>query len=417
MPSSPDGATAPRIAYLTGEYPAVSHTFILREVEALRRLGLNVSTCSIRRTGPEHRRGPAEQAAAAGTFYVIAAAKRPAALLGALAWALGRPGALGRAAALAWRTAPPGPRAHLWQLFYLVEAMVLGRHLTRIGAAHLHNHFANSSCSVAMLASELSGVPFSLTLHGPSIFFEVHHWRIDEKVARARFTACISHFCRSQGMIFAAPEHWDRMRIVHCGVDPDRYDAPRAGAAGKRILFVGRLAAVKGVLVLLEAFARVRAAHGDAHLTLVGDGAERPALEARVAELGLGDAVRFAGYLNQDEVAAELARADLFALPSFAEGVPVVLMEAMAARLPVLATRIAGIGELVEEGVSGRLVPPGDPDAFAAALDALLSDPEGRVAMGEAGRAKVVAAFHVDREAETLKGLIEGAAAGAPRAV
>ena len=141
-------------------------------------------------------------------------------------------------------------------------------------------------------------------------------------------------------MIFADPRHWPKMRIVHCGVDPARYDTARQ-TPGKGLLFVGRLAAVKGVAVLLEAFARVLEAHPDARLTLVGDGGERAGLETSARALGCGGAVRFAGYLSQDEVAAELAAADLFVLPWFAEGVPVVLMEAMASRLPVVATRIA----------------------------------------------------------------------------
>jgi glycosyltransferase involved in cell wall biosynthesis len=421
------------VAYLTGEYPAVSHTFILREVEALRRQGLDVRTCSVRRTAPHHHRGPAEREAAASTFYVIAAARRPGTLLAALGAALARPGRLARATALAWRTRAPGLRAATWQLFYLVEAAVLARHLREEGVGHLHNHFANSSCSVAMLASEISGIPFSFTMHGPSIFFEAGQWRIDEKVARARFVACISHFCRSQGMIFADPAHWERMRIIHCGVEPDRYGAgrssrgtstadPSAGGApaeggaegaGPTILFVGRLAAVKGVPVLLEAFARLGARHPGARLVLVGDGPERAAIEARAAALGCAGRVRFRGYLNQDEVADELARADLFALPSFAEGVPVVLMEAMASRLPVVATRIAGIGELVEEGVSGRLVPPGDAEGLAGALDALLGDGALRARMGAAGRARVEAEFHVDREAAKLRALIADGADGA----
>jgi glycosyltransferase involved in cell wall biosynthesis len=397
-----------RIAYLTGEYPAVSHTFILREVEALRARGRDIVTCSIRRTASEHHRGPAEKAAAATTFYVLAAATRPLTLLRAKLAALRTPGRFLRALGLAIRTSPPGPSALLWQMFYLAEALVLARHLRAEGVTHLHNHFGNSSCSVAMLTSAVSGIPFSYTMHGPAIFFEIRNWRIDEKIARARFVACISNFCRSQGMIFSAPEHWPKMRIVHCGVDPARYDTGR-GAPGRRLLFVGRLAAVKGVAVLLEAFARVLAADNGARLTLVGDGVERPALEARARELGLGDAVEFVGYRSQDEVADELARADLFVLPSFAEGVPVVLMEAMAARLPVVASRIAGIPELVTEA-SGRLVPPGDPEALADAIAALLADPDLRREMGAAGRAHVMAEFNQATEAARLDALLSGTA-------
>ncbi|MEM7645214.1 MAG: glycosyltransferase family 4 protein [Pseudomonadota bacterium] len=402
-------ATAP-VAYLTGEYPAVSHTFILREVEALRALGRTVLTCSVRRTGPEHLRGPAERQAAETTFHVLEAAKRPATLLAAIGGALSQPGRLLSTLALAWRTCPPGWKATLWQAFYLVEALVLARHLKATGAVRLHNHFAMASSSVAMLTSSLTGIPYSFTLHGPADFLETTRWRLDVKIARADLVACISQFCRSQGMLFSDPAHWSKMRIVHCGVELDRYgpgDGPRDSA---RLLFVGRLAAVKGVRVLLDALAKLHANHPDATLTLVGDGPEREAIEVHAQELGLGEAVRFAGYLGQDEVAAELGRADLFVLPSFAEGVPVVLMEAMASRLPVVATRIAGIPELVEDGVSGRLVTPGDADALAGAVSELLSDPEGRTRMGAAGRETVAAAFDVAREAARLDRLFVEAA-------
>lgn len=398
-----------RIAYLTGEYPAVSHTFILREVDALRARGIAVETCSIRRTGEEHHRGPAEKEAARSTFYVIVAAKNPLLLVSAAFAALKTPGRFFDALGLAWRTRPPGLKAGLWQMFYFAEALVLAKHLKARRVEHLHNHFGNSSCSVAMLTSAISGIPFSYTMHGPSIFFEPHWWRIDEKIARARFVACISHFCRSQGMIFADPDHWAKMRIIHCGVDPARYDGDPGKEPGKRLLFVGRLAAVKGVLVLLDAFAKVLEKHPDAHLTLVGDGGERAKIEARARTLGLVEAVRFAGYLSQDEVADELALADLFVF-SFAEGVPVVLMEAMAARVPVVATRIAGISELVEDGVSGRLASPGDTPALAETISNLLDDPKLRVRMGDAGRAKIEAEFDLASEATRLAALIAGTA-------
>lgn len=395
-----------RIAYLTGEYPAVSHTFILREVLALRERGLEVLTCSVRRTGPEHHRGPDEKRAAQTTFCILDAARRPATLLAALGWALARPAALGRTLRLALATRPAGLKATIWQIFYLVEAMILARHLDRQKVDGLHNHFAMASSSVAMLASQLSGIPYSFTLHGPADFWDTGRWRLDEKIARARFVACISHFCRSQGMLFSDPAHWDRLHIVHCGVDPSRYAPDPDRQPGREVLFIGRLAAAKGVPVLLEAFARAHDRYPDARLTLIGDGPARATLEARAAQLGLGDAVRFTGYLSQDEVAGHLARTDLFALPSFAEGVPVVLMEAMASAVPVLATRIAGIPELVEDGISGRLVPPGDIDSFAQAMIEMLEDPARSAGLGLAGARTVQTEFDVRQEAGKLARLL-----------
>lgn len=394
-----------RIAYLTGEYPAVSHTFILREVLALRALGHDVRTCSIRRTGPEHHRGPDEKAAAETTFYVLDAAKNPAQLLSALGWALARPGRFWQTIRLALKTRPAGIKATVWQIFYLLEAMVLARHCTREGVTAIHNHFAMASSSVAMLASCLSGIPYSFTLHGPADFLDTGRWHLGEKIAQARFVACISHFCQSQGMLFSDARHWPRLHIVHCGVEPDRY-APADRPAGHEVLFIGRLAAAKGAPVLLEAFARAHARYPDARLTLIGDGPARATLEARAAQLGLGDAVRFTGYLSQDEVAGHLARTDLFALPSFAEGVPVVLMEAMASAVPVLATRIAGIPELVEDGISGRLVPPGDIDSFAQAMIEMLEDPARSAGLGLAGARTVQTEFDVRQEAGKLARLL-----------
>jgi glycosyltransferase involved in cell wall biosynthesis len=401
------------VAYLTGEYPRATDTFIQREVAALRSYGLKIETCSIRRTGVEHHVGEQQRTEAARTFHVLEAAARPLTSLKAHLAALRHGARYLRALRLAWRTAPSGIKGHIYNLIYFAEAVVLAHHMRSRGVVHLHNHIAKSSCTVAMLASEVSGIPYSFTLHGPDIFFEPYHWRLDEKIARAAFVACISHFCRSQGMLFSAATHWARLHIVHCGVDPALYDAPR-GAVGKRLLFVGRLAAVKGVPVLFRALKQVMGDHPDLRLTLIGDGPERAALESEARAMGLSGVVDFAGYKGQIEVAQALRDTDILVLPSFAEGLPVVLMEALAARVPVLATRIAGVGELVEDGVSGRLVAPGDPLALEQALRALLdATPEARAAMGEAGRGRVVAEFDSVMEAGKLARLIATSAKGA----
>ena len=402
-----------RIAYLTGEYPRATDTFIQREVAALRARGLVVETCSIRRTGPEHHTGPEQRAEAADTFHVLESALSARGLIMAHLAACRRPGAWLRALRLAWRTSPGGIKAMIYQFIYLAEAAVLAEHMRARGLTHLHNHIAKSSCTVAMLMSEMSGIPYSFTLHGPDIFYEPYRWRLDEKIARARFVACISHFARSQAMAFSDPQHWHKLHIVHCGVDPARYDSP-ATPAPAQLLFVGRLAAVKGVPMLFDALRDLSKIHPALHLTLVGDGPERTALERRAREMGLTSRITFAGYKSQAEVADLLSRATALVLPSFAEGVPVVLMEAMAARVPVVTTRIAGVPELVEDGVSGLLVPPGDAHGLHVALGRLLFDAHLCRDMGEAGRARVLAEFTSDKEAAWLATLFEGYANGAP---
>lgn len=405
-----------KIAYLTGEYPRATDTFIQREVAQLRAQGFEVQTCSIRRTGVEHLVGPEQRAEAAGTFYVLAAAARPLRSLRAHWRALRHDfGGWWRGLRLAWRTSPGGVKATLYQLFYFAEAVVLADELRAQGVQHLHNHIAKASCTVAMLCREISGIPYSFTLHGPDIFFEPIRWRLDEKIARATFVACISDFCRSQGMVFSDPSHWHRMHIVHCGVQPGRYQPPET-RPGTRALFVGRLAAVKGIPVLFHAVQGLLPDIPGFHLTLVGDGPERKVLESMARKMGLAKNIHFLGYKSQNEVAQLLREHDLLVLPSFAEGVPVVLMEAMAAELPVVTTQIAGVPELVSDGVSGRLVPPGDADSLQAALAEVLGNPDRAATMGRAGRARVVDQFDIEKEAAWLGTLLRGYMQGTPPA-
>jgi glycosyltransferase involved in cell wall biosynthesis len=390
------------IAYLTGDYPKVSHTFILREIEAVRAAGIPVLTCSIRQPPASEFKGAEEQAARAETFYVISAAKNPLRLLAAHGRALSRsPGTWARTLALAIKMRSPGLKALIWQLFYFLEAGVLADHLTRNKVRHLHNHFGNSSCSVAVLAAELAGIPYSFTEHGPAIFFEVDRWSLPEKITRAKFVVAITHFCRSQLMLFSDPKHWSKIAIVHCGVTPKAYRRETEGN-GKRVAFVGRLDPVKGALLLIEAMATVLKTHPDATLTLAGDGPARAGAEARAADLGISGSIRFAGFMTQGQVASLLANSDMLVLPSFAEGLPVVYMEALASRIPVVASRVAGVQELVEDGVTGFTVPPGDVPTLANRMILLMDDPAKARAMGEAGRKAVEAEHDIRREVDWL---------------
>ncbi|MGQ0456806.1 MAG: glycosyltransferase family 4 protein [Hyphomicrobium sp.] len=422
MTDKPRPGFAGPIAYLTGEYPRATDTFIQREVMALRASGISVLTCSMRRTPPEHHVGNEQREEARQTFNVMPSTKSPIVSVGSHVRAfVGSPRRYLAAFALAMRTGSPGLRARMYQLIYFAEAVVLAVHLKKAGVVHLHNHIAMSSGSVAMIASAVSGIPHSFTMHGPDIFFEPQRWRLDEKIARATFVACISDFCRSQGMIFSDPIHWSKMHVVHCGVTLSRYSESRGGRAdaaagmGPRILFVGRLAAVKGLPILFDAAKNLLPMLPNLRVTLIGDGPERRELEDRACSLGLADAVHFAGYKSQDEVAAALRTTDMLILPSFAEGLPVVLMEAMAGEVPVISTRIAGVAELVEDGVNGLLIPPGDVGSIEQAIQRLSNDPELRARMGAAGRRKVAAEFDVEKEAGWLAQLFETYASGAEK--
>ena len=396
-----DEYTGP-VAYLTGEYPKVSHTFIQREIQALRARGIVVHTFSVRR--PTSTDILVDQKSEErDTFYILDNCRNITKFGTAhLTNLFSDPVSYFRTLSLAWRLRRPGMRSALYQLFYFAEAVVFANALRRRGVVHLHNHFGDSSCTVAVLANALTAIPFSFTEHGPNIFFEAERWSLDEKISRAKFVVAISHFCRSQLMLFSRPEDWGKISIVHCGVRTEQYLSARSGALNKQVLFVGRLEPVKGLLVLLDAVAILRPKHPDLVLSVVGDGTLRSRIEADASRLGLSDIVRFVGYKSQAEIAALLAETDMLVLPSFAEGVPVVLMEAMASGRPVVASRVAGVQELVHDGVTGFTVPPGDASSLAYRIDQLLEDRGLSERMGQAGRRVVEKDFNIDHEAGVL---------------
>ena len=401
------------VAYLTSEYPKFSHTFVQREVAALRAEGEVIVTCATRRPPEEALTGPEERADYLSTFAVMDRARNPLKLLIDIATIkLVRFGGVLNALKLALAERAPGLRGLIYAFFYLAEAMVLARHLRHKNVRRLHIHFANAACTVGMLAARILRIPYSFTLHGPSDFLDTDVSRLRAKLTHAEFVACISNYARGKAMAHLAPGDHAKLHVVHCGVEPARYtSAPPP--VGQNILFVGRLTEVKGVSLLLEVVLRLRSDHPNVTLTIVGDGELREALEAEAQAKGLTE-VRFTGAIGQSEVAEELGRSAIFVLPSYAEGVPVVLMEAMAAGRPVVTSHITGIPELVEDGVSGFLTEPGDIDALTTAIRKLLGDPETGAAFGEVGRAKVVADFDIEKEAQRLHALFAAYDAGAP---
>ncbi|WP_346293303.1 glycosyltransferase [Sphaerothrix gracilis] len=395
-----------RIAYLTGEYPRATDTFIQREVAALRALGLEIQTFSIRRPDEAHLVGQEQREERDRTLYLLPANLLEL-LLAHIALLLGSPLRYFKALSLALKTCQPGIKGAIYQLFYFAEAGILAARINRLSIQHLHNHLANSSCTVAMLAAQLGGFTFSFTLHGPHIFFEPYRWRLDQKIKQALFVNCISHFCRSQAMLFAPVETWDKMHIIHCGVDLSLFEPTASSTDKVELLYVGRLAAMKGFPILLKSLVELKNTYANLHLTVVGDGEDRASLEDQVKQLGLQKIVEFVGYQSQSSVREYLKQTDIFVLPSFAEGVPVVLMEAMATQIPVIATRIAGISELVDDGYSGYLVPPGNTASLREKIEVLLQDADRRQEMGRRGRQKIEAEFSISSEAKKFKQVMD----------
>lgn len=400
-----------KLAYLVSRYPLLSHTFIMREVAAVRRAGVDVQTFTVRRPAAENLLTDADREADATTYPIVPPPL--GALVAAHARALVRhPARYSATLRLAVELRGRGARAALWQLFYFGEAAVLWDECRRRGITHVHAHHANVASDVALLAAQLGGPSWSwsFTMHGSTEFFDVREHRLPQKVERALFVVCVSDHGRSQLMSLVGTEHWDKLHVVHCGVDLSAFPAAERdeNRAVPEILTVGRVVPVKGQALLVEALAELKGRGVEATLTVVGDGPQLPDLRRLAASLGIADRVTFAGAVGQDAVRGYYESADVFALPSFAEGLPVVLIEAMATGLPVVASRITGIPELVEEGVSGRLVVPGRGDQLADALAEVVSEPsERRRAMGDAGRERVAAEFDVNDTARALRALFE----------
>jgi glycosyltransferase involved in cell wall biosynthesis len=396
------------IGYLASHYPAVSHVFTLREVTALRRLGVDVETLSIHAAPPDQLLAAADREAARTTFAVLPIS--PLRLVGIhlRAFVTG-PWRYLATLVRAWRLSAPGLRAHLWQLFYFAEAMVVYDHCRSAGIRHLHAQFADVATDVALLVSHRGGEgwSWSLALHGPVEFSDVTLNRISAKVKDARFVQAISHFGRSQVLAQVEEEQWDKVHVVRCGIDPTVYTParPPRPAAELRVLCVGRLFQHKGQTILMEAVADLRRRGVPVRAIFIGDGPRRAALARLAVERGVAEHVDFLGAVGQDEIGSHYASADVVCVTSFAEGLPVVLMEAMALERPVVATAIMGVPELVEDGVSGLLVPPGSVTHLAEALASLAADPERRAEMGRAGRRKVLADYDVRRSAEQLQAL------------
>jgi colanic acid/amylovoran biosynthesis glycosyltransferase len=379
-----------RIAYLTSEYPAISHTFIQREVEEMRRRGVAIDTFSVRASNPDGIITDAQRAEHEQTFVVL---ERPytGLIVSTLVAVLRHPTRFARAFVAALRARTSGPSGLVKWMGYLVEGIRLGSELERRGIEHLHNHFANASANVAMLASAYTGIPFSFTLHGLPELDPPGVGRLADKLSRAAFMTTICHFNRAQALRMSDAADWGRVHVARCGIAleefPHRIGERAAGPV--RILSVARLSHEKGLPGLIEAFDQAVRGGLDAELILVGDGPERSLLEREVARRDLRERVHLRGRQAGPAVREAFAEADLFVLPSLMEGLPIVLMEAMATGTPVIAPRLAGIPELVVDGRTGLLFTPACWTDLAEQIGCLARDPELRARLARAGRKAV----------------------------
>lgn len=389
------GTSGP-IAYLTSQYPASSHTFIRREIAELREKGLDILTYSIRKpvSGLDH---PMDIEAKDQTFYVLGqGATRHISAHGAALFK--HPARYFKTLNRAMQHRVPGGKALLWSLFHFVESITLADQLRADNVSHLHNHFANSAANVGMLAAYFAKIPWSMTLHGISETDYPAGLLLGEKVAAAEFVACVSWFGRAQAMRISSPKHWGKFHTVRCGIALDRMPKRQPeslSGSPKRIICVARLSSEKGIIGLLEAFAGARKDGLEAELELLGDGPEKEAIEEKCKKLGIEGDVSFLGRRSEPDTLSAIAEADLLVLPSFMEGLPVVLMEAMALGVPVVASRVAGVPELIDDGENGRLFHPADWKGLQTAMLESLTNPEQSMMMASKAEQTIAREFDI----------------------
>jgi glycosyltransferase involved in cell wall biosynthesis len=390
-----------KVGYLVGGYPRTSHSFIRREIKALESLGVEVLRHS-QRPLDEPLVTEADQLEYARTRVILSEGVAGHAWAVAAA-ALRRPLTFVRALSVALTLGNRSERGPFRHLVYLAEAAVLERWLRASGVSHLHAHFGGHTATVALLCRCLGGPPFSFTIHGLDEYDGVR-----EKVAQAAFVVAISSFGRAQLYRRTNTGDWSKIHEVHCGVDERLLSAPLTPVPqAPRLVCVARFHVEKGHLVLLEAAARLAADGMRFEIVLVGDGPLRPVIEERVRRLGLEQRIDVAGWMSEERVREAILASRALVLPSFAEGLPVVLMEALALGRPVIASTLSGIPELVVPGTNGWLVPAGSVEALVPALrEALVARPERLEAMGRAGAALVAQRHDTNREARKLLALL-----------
>ena len=407
-PETTTGSEVPlqlRIAYVVNHYPAVSHSFIRREIHALERQGFAVERYALR-GWDSALADPQDEQERRLTRFVLQR-RGVAHLVALISELLARPQLFLTALCRATRMANGSDRSLIYHWVYLVEACTIARWSRASGVRHLHAHFGTNSAEVAMLAALLCGYTYSITIHGPDEFDRPLAISLGEKVRHAAFVVAISSYTRSQ--LFRWVEHcqWSKIHVVHCGLEVEFHSlAPVPTPGAKRLVCVGRLNEQKGHLLLLAAMRKAFDRGCSFDLVLAGDGELRSIIEERARVLGLEANVHITGWISSAEVRAALIAARALVLPSFAEGLPVVIMEAMALFRPVITTYVAGIPELVLAEKTGWLVPAGDADALSDALvDCLRSTPQRLDSMGQLARQRVLVRHDVDVESGKLAGL------------
>ena len=397
-----------RLGHLVNQYPKTSHTFVRREIHALEQLGASVARYAIRTV--DEPLVSAEDRSEAKRTRTLLSGSRAGLLARALLVAASRPLRFLDALRATLQLGRRSDRGLLRHVAYLVEACTLFRWVRGDGIQHLHAHFGTNPAAVALLCRRLGGPPFSFTAHGTETFDFPPFIGVAQKIRESAFTVAVCDHGRSQLCRWSDPESSAKIHVVRCGVDESLRNAKLTPVPeSPRFVCVARFSREKGHDVLLRACSILRERGKRFELVLVGDGELRAAVEAEVRARGLEAEVTFAGWQTGSDLESEVLAARALVLPSYAEGLPVVLMEAFAWGRPVIASCITGIPELVRPGKSGWLVPAGSAPALADAMEEVLATPPEHLgAMATHGRAAVFELHDAERESARLLELIEG---------
>lgn len=377
-----------KIAYLLNTYPAPSSTFIRGEIEALEERGVEIVRLAVRRfDGPLV--DPAAIREAGATRYLLDG-NLTNLLVASLKELAVNPLGLARALPTWWRLLRNARGGVVRHVAYLMQAAALRQETQRQGARHVHTHYSNNPTTVAMLAAILGGPSYSFTAHGPDEFVDPQLLSFEEKIARAAFVIAISGYGRKLLAGLARSEDEAKIHIVHCGIELDGFEvAPPIAPENQTFVCVGRLCPAKGQVHIPAAVAALRERFPGIRVVLVGDGESRAKIEQEIARHDVGREVVLHGWASNQEVRRMVTGGRALLLPSYAEGLPIVIMEAFALGRPVLSTTVAGIPELVDHEC-GWLVEPGNHDQLVAAMSAALeASPAELQKMGLRGRARV----------------------------
>jgi colanic acid/amylovoran biosynthesis glycosyltransferase len=391
-----------KISYLINQYPKVSHSFIRREILALERQGFHVQRIALR--GWDETVVDIEDIAEQKSTQYVLAQGVFSLLIATLKVMISTPARFFCALKIALKMARVSDKSLPYHLIYLAEACKILPWLKSHQCQHLHAHFGTNSAEIAMLAGVLAKLPYSFTVHGPEEFDKPQALGLNTTIQHAKFVVAISAFGRSQLYRWANFADWGKVKIVHCGLENSFYNVPaKPIAARPRLVCVGRLCEQKGQMLLLEAAKILKNAGVNFELVLAGDGEMHADIESLIVQYQLQDNVKITGWISSDEVRNHILSSQALVLPSFAEGLPVVIMEAMSLRRPVISTYIAGIPELVIQGENGWLCVASDVEALTKAMHEALTMPvETLQKMGDAAYTRVIGRHNIDIEATKL---------------